>query len=217
MPGLKLVDVERALAERLRGELPRDEAHVRLAPRPRQGWRPGLIPEDHRDAAALVLLYERDRSTRVLLTVRSDAMSSHAGQISLPGGTVEPGESFEEAALREAREEIGLDPGSVRVLGRLSPLSIPISRFALHPIVAVRAAPPEPLRLEPREVERVLEPRLGRFASGYPLRLETWDRGSWRGRVPFFDLGGGDLLWGATAMVLAELLALLGIRPDPWS
>src|SRR5262249_57427557 len=77
----------------------------------------------------------QDAGAHIVLTARGDT-PRHAGQISLPGGVVEPGETFEQAALREAHEEIALDRDGVRVLGALTPLDIPVSGFRLYPIVA---------------------------------------------------------------------------------
>src|SRR5262245_20092869 len=104
----------------LRAGLPGARAHKRLAPRPPREWPPGFDPADVRHAAGLLLLLPVGEATHVLLTVRSAGVR-HAGQVSLPGGVVEPGETFEEAALREAHEEVGLTTADVRVLGALTP------------------------------------------------------------------------------------------------
>jgi len=131
------------LREALAGPLPGLEAHLVMAPKPRVGWRPAAIPGDARAAAALVLLYPgNDGSSAVVLTVRAPDLVHHGGQVSLPGGAVEPGESIEGAALRESAEEVGLDSREVALLGRLSPLHIPVSGFVLHPVVGTLAAPP---------------------------------------------------------------------------
>lgn len=123
------------------------------------------------------------------------------------------GETVESAALREAREEIGLDPATVRLIGRLTPLFIPPSGFVLTPVVGVARERPA-FRAAPGEVEAVLEVPLG--ALGDPACLATESR-AWRGesyRVPFFAVCGTKV-WGATAMVLAELLWSLGYPLPP--
>src|SRR5205823_14133839 len=129
------------LEVRLREPLPGAVAHARLAPRPRRD-RAGFNPETARVAAALLLVFPVDDRAHVLLTVRADTLGRHSGQVSLPGGVVEPDETFEQAALREAHEEVALPLEGVRVLGLLTPLDIPVSGFRLHPVVAARDTRP---------------------------------------------------------------------------
>ena len=211
-----LYQIESRILAALQAPLPGGAAHLSLAPRPRRGWRPDHVPDAAQPAAGLVLLYLRGDSPHLLLTVRSGALSRHAGQVSLPGGQVEPAESIPAAALREAAEEVGVDAGRVRVLGRLSPLYVAVSDFVLHPVVAVAAAHPA-FRPRSAEVGRVLEAPLaallgagGRPRSGCICRPGTLVR------APYFELCG-ERVWGATAMILAELLTLLGAAPaDPW-
>ena len=102
--------IEPVLRERLAGTLPGIEVQLRFASGlPRKGWKPGVYPSDARVAAALLLLYPGPAGLMIPLTVRASHLSRHAGQISLPGGATEAGESLEAAALREANEEIGHD------------------------------------------------------------------------------------------------------------
>ena len=96
-----------------------------MAPRPRRTWPDGL--NQVRDAAGLVLLFPRAGRAHIVLTVRAETLGRHGGQVSLPGGVIEPGEAFEQAALREAHEEIGIDPAHVRVLGELTPVHVLVS------------------------------------------------------------------------------------------
>src|SRR4029453_14685542 len=100
------------------------------------------VPPEVRQAAGLALLYPRGDDTALLLTVRGAHLANHQGQISLPGGAVEAGETIEDAALREAEEEVGLLRTEVAVRLRLTPLHIPVSRYVLHPVVATAASPP---------------------------------------------------------------------------
>jgi 8-oxo-dGTP pyrophosphatase MutT (NUDIX family) len=199
--------LEQRLQRALAGPLPGPEAQLTMAPAPRPGWQPGRLPEGLRDAAALALIYPRDGAPHLLLTVRAADLPHHGGQISLPGGEVEPGESFEDAALREAEEEVGVDRASVRLLGRLSAMHIPVSGYALHPIVGI-AASAGAWAPHAREVARVLEAPLSALLDPARRAVETrrYDRREYD--VPFYDVDG-EKVWGATAMVLAELLALL--------
>jgi 8-oxo-dGTP pyrophosphatase MutT (NUDIX family) len=162
----------------------------------------------------LLLLYPVDGRPRVLLTLRDGNLPHHPGQVSLPGGAANPGESLAQAALREAREETGVEPSLVRLIGRLSPLHIPVSGFALHPFVGVCDARPD-FRPDAGEVERILEPALAELADPACLAIE---RRHWQGsdfEVPILRVEG-ERVWGATAMILAEFLTLLDRRPDPW-
>ena len=166
-------------------------------------------------AAALLLVYPHADALHLLLTVRTGQLAQHAGQVSLPGGRLEPGETVANAALRESREEVGLDPQAVRLLGTLSTLYIPVSDFALHPVVGVTDSRPN-LHIASDEVERILEiPLTDLLTTAGPYRGYRWHDGR-QIQVPFFEVGD-ERVWGATAMVLAELLAIVGARTnDPW-
>jgi 8-oxo-dGTP pyrophosphatase MutT (NUDIX family) len=206
--------LEQRLRRVLSGALPGPSAQNLLAPRPRSGWQPGIVPEGCRPGAGLLLVYPVALEPVVLLTKRDGRLPLHAGQVSLPGGALEDDETVEQGALREAHEEVGLEPTGVRVIGRLTPLHIPVSEFVLHPVVACCDTRPD---LSPRvgEVERVLEASIGCLGRSSSYAVE---RRIFRGKefaVPYVTVDG-EMLWGATAMVLAEFLTLLGTPPDPW-
>jgi len=222
------------LATGLRSALPGPDAQARLAPIPRREWPAGFNPARVRNAAGLLLVFPKEKtaehakiadqndslrtprsqrffpdrdSAHIILTVRADALR-HGGQVSLPGGVVDPGETFEQAALREAREEIALSLDEVRVLGALTPLDIPVSGFRLHPIVAVNPTRPA-LTASDREVARILEVSLDELLDPQHFSTTERERDGVIFAVPAFRLHGVEI-WGATAMVLAEFLALLG-------
>ena len=198
--------VER-LERGLRDPLPGLAAQARFAPRPRPGWRPQAAPDGLRAAAGLMLVFPIAAEAHLVLTVRSSSLPSHAGQVSLPGGAVEAGESIEEAALREAHEEIGLSPADVRVLGRLTPLHIPVSGFLLHPVVGVADVLPL-LHPADAEVERILLLPLAHLLDPSRVRREQRTRDGLFLDIPYLEVEGAQL-WGATAMVCAELLSML--------
>jgi 8-oxo-dGTP pyrophosphatase MutT (NUDIX family) len=212
---MRFEDVERGLAAARFAQLPGPAAQSSMSPRPRRFWVPGVVPEEARKAAGIALLYPRGDDTVLLLTVRGAHLANHQGQVSLPGGAVEAGETVEEAALREAEEEVGLQRAAVAVRLRLTPLYIPVSGYVLHPVVATAAAPPD-VRPCADEVECIVEVGLSDLTAPSALAVEVRDREGFPIEVPYFDLGGPKL-WGATAMVVAELLTVLGAAVDPWS
>ena len=204
-------DLVRRLQDALSQPLPGLEAQLRMAPSPRIGWDPLQIPEGTRDGAALVLIYPHEDAFFLPLTVRGSGLRNHTGQVSLPGGRVDEGETIEAAALREAEEEIGVDRGSVLVLGRLTPLHIPVSNYLLHPVVGFLPARPVFHRAE-WEVARIIEPTLAQLRDAATVKRELQRRATGGQTidvdVPFFDIES-EKVWGATAMVLAEFCAIL--------
>ena len=205
---MPLRDIEQSLRDRLARTLPGIEAQMRFAPELlRTAWRTGQFPAESRQAAALLLLYPHQAGAAVALTVRASGLARHPGQISLPGGATDPGETLAEAALREAAEEIGVDPAAVRVLGELTPVHVLVSGFTLHPIVGITDRRPDFLPA-PDEVEEILEVSLEDLRDASRIRQDTRIREGVAVEYPYFDLLGHQV-WGATAMVLGEFICLL--------
>ena len=191
--------------------LPGASAHRLMSPHPRREWPSGFDRDRIRHAAGLLLLVPIEDHAHIVLTLRADALGRHGGQVSLPGGVAEPGETVEQAALREAHEEIALPPDTVRVLGTLTPVDIPVSGFRLHPVVAMTAARP---RLTPSdgEVARILEVSMADLVDPACRGSTSRVRDGRTVDVPAFHVAGVEI-WGATAMVLAEFLVLTGWSP----
>jgi 8-oxo-dGTP pyrophosphatase MutT (NUDIX family) len=157
-----------------------------------------------RAAATLLLIYPADGELVIPLTVRHAELPAHAGEISLPGGAVDPTDtSLEDTALREASEEIGLDGAVVRIVGRLDPVWIPVSNFELVPIVAVGDHRPA---FSPRaeEVEELVELPLERVLIADGITEEEIALPSVVIRTGVYRWGG-HRVWGATARTLAML------------
>jgi 8-oxo-dGTP pyrophosphatase MutT (NUDIX family) len=204
-------EVVERLAGGLGGPLPGAAAQAILAPRPRRRWPEGFDPARIRHAAGLLLVFPIDHRPHLVLTVRADTLGRHSGQISFPGGVVDPGETIEQAALREAHEEVALPSADPRILGTLTPIDIPVSGFRLHPVVAVMSRRPE-LRAADGEVAGILEIAVDALFDRGCLMSTERERDGRTLLVPAFHVAGHEI-WGATAMVLAEFLAVLGWTP----
>ena len=205
----RLYQIETKVSDALRKPRTRFHAHLKLCPSPRPGWTPGQIPADANPAAVLVLLYLTQDAPHFILTVRTHRLNRHAGQISLPGGMVEKDETIRNAALRETYEELGIDQTRIRLQGDLSALYIPVTNIALYPVVGFSD---RPLKFLPSkdEVDRVVQVPLTELANQNNFRHGIrWRKGQCY-RVPYFALQE-ERVWGATAMVLSELLDVLGM------
>jgi 8-oxo-dGTP pyrophosphatase MutT (NUDIX family) len=196
------------LESAFREGLPGAAAHAHVAPRPRRQWPAGFDPARIRQAAGLLLVFPIENRAHLLLTLRAGTLGHHGGQVSLPGGSIEPGESIEQAALREAREEVALETTGARVLGRLTPIDIPVSSFRLHPVVAAIARRPA-LEAARGEVARILEVAIDELLDRRSLISAERARDGQPIAVPAFRAADHEI-WGATAMVVAELLVMLG-------
>jgi 8-oxo-dGTP pyrophosphatase MutT (NUDIX family) len=174
------------------------------------------IPGEDRPAAVLVLIVPGlDGMARVVLTERPAYEGLHSGEVSFPGGKVEAGDADSSAtALREAAEEVGLDPraAGVHVIGRLTEVWIPVSRFALIPVLAIAERHPA-LTASPDEVVRILQPPVEAFLPGAPLTMVERTVRGFPLRYGAYPVGADDgeelLVWGATARILGQLGALL--------
>lgn len=180
------------------------------------GARPGFVappapaPPGSAPSAVLVLLYEHRGEPWVVLTRRARHLRHHAGEVSFPGGRREPGDAdLWATALREAAEEVGLDPGTVSRIGRLDSFVTVGSRSVVCPFVATVDGRPD-LAPDPAEVDRVLHVPLAELTDPEAWREEVWSLGAAYGgerTMTFFELPG-DTVWGATAAVLRRLLSV---------
>lgn len=156
---------------------------------------------------------------RIVLIERTSYDGHHSGEIAFPGGAAEPGDAdLPATAIREATEEIGLDPAAVglRVVGELEPFWIPVSNFRVTPVVAFADRLPT-WRPDPREVARVIDAPLAAFLPDAPITTIERDVREWRiryGAYALADIGEGLAVWGATARILGQLGAVLGRTAD---
>ncbi len=167
------------------------------------------------NAGVLAVMFEERGETRLILTRRSSAMRTHKGEVSFPGGRLDEGEDAVGAALREAFEEVALDPALVEVVGWIHPVLTMVSGSLILPVLATVATRP-PVVASPDEVERVFDVSLAELADPSIFHEERWsvpgrvipgsDDGSFA--VWFFEVSG-EMIWGATARMIHELLSVV--------
>jgi 8-oxo-dGTP pyrophosphatase MutT (NUDIX family) len=157
-------------------------------------------------AAVLVLFYGSGKETRLVFIKRNEYDGPHSAQVSFPGGARETGDpTLEETALRETREELGIK-GQIEVLGSLTPLHIPVSNFMVHPFVGWMNQSPE-FRPDPTEVQYVIEVSLRELLDPANCDSEIIYHHERSIKAPFYRVGK-EKIWGATAMMLSEVLQL---------
>lgn len=166
-------------------------------------------------AAVLVPLYEVEGETRVILTVRSSGLSSHRDEVAFPGGRLDAGEKAVDGALREAWEEVGLEPSAVSIVGTLQELATSSSNTMVTPVVGTLERRPT-LTANPGEVARIFDVALADLLVDGVFHEEWWSvpgspplGGDQEREFPvwFFE-AGGEIIWGATARILMDLLSL---------
>ena len=196
----------------MRRPLPGIRAQITMAPRPRPLRPPDGTPP--RQAGVLLLLYPVRGPLHLVLTLRTSDLDHHAGQVALPGGGWEEGDgTLRETALREAGEELGIATDGLELLGPLTPLYVPPSHNLVHPFVTYTPQRPA-FRPDPREVAELLEIPLSLFLDPAIRHEEEWVIGGTPVCIPFYAVGGHEV-WGATAIVLAEFVALLAKTGAP--
>jgi 8-oxo-dGTP pyrophosphatase MutT (NUDIX family) len=205
MMSLSLDQIRAALQQ----PLPGIAAQIKLAPQIRVESLRAAPPADARPAGVLILLYQHAGAWHFPLIKRSEDGLTHGGQISLPGGSQEVGESLQETALREACEEIGAAcvPAEVEVLGQLSTLHIPPSNFLVTPTVGYVDRRPD-FRCDLREVAELIEVPLSMLFDRDVVKREPWTLRGVTVEVPFYQIGPHKV-WGATAMILSEFTLVL--------
>jgi 8-oxo-dGTP pyrophosphatase MutT (NUDIX family) len=180
---------------------------ARFAPQLAYGRHEGPAAADARPAAVMLLLFPREGRWRLPLTVRQSSLADHAGQVSLPGGMLEPGESAQAGAMRELAEELGVDSPSIHLIGSLTSLYVFNSNFLVTPWLAYLPSPPV-FQPNPAEVADVFELPLSTLLDGRSLAHVEIQHGALCYSAPCIRCSEHKI-WGATSMILAEFRALL--------
>ena len=158
-------------------------------------------------AAVLILLYPIEDKWHFFLTKRTDNVEHHKGQISLPGGMLEKGESHKEAAIRETFEELGVQSRDINIIGPLTPLYIPISNFKIFPFVGWLKSAPK-LHIQSKEVSKVFSPSIYSLTDPKTKKIKNSILLGQKVQIPFFKLKN-EVVWGATSMILSEFKKIL--------
>lgn len=190
--------------------LPGRSSQTPFSPQLSFGRHFGPPAREAREAAVLLLLYPQENAWQLPAILRPAHMKAHAGQVGLPGGMVEAGESSQQTALREYEEELGVPRSGVRILGEMSPIFVWVSNVLVRPHLAICFDTPT-WQPSPAEVAEVVEVPLARLFDPTARGITQIERNGLHFTAPNFQIGT-RAIWGATCMMLGELAAILA-RP----
>ena len=193
------------LIKSLSQSLPGQQAQFQMAPSFRHNFPDKSNPTK---AAVLLLLYPNPTELNLVFMKRTEYPGVHSGQISFPGGKCETYDTnMISTALRETQEEIGVNQLLVSILGQLTPLYIPASEFEVHPVVGFTHEKPK-FNLDTNEVQYVIEVNVDFLLNPANRAVKPYASDKYQGSIPYFRIEGNEI-WGATAMILNELLEII--------
>ena len=203
---MNIQNFQKELRLALRKELPGENAQKKMSVQPFRVF-PDQQVQPERNAGVLLLLFPENGDQHIVLTERSQDLENHRGQISFPGGALNLNESNETAALRETEEEINVKRSDVKIIGKLTPLFVPVSGFMIFPIVGISNTKP---KFSPNltEVRRVIFAPILELLEENNIRTEIQKKRDIEFTIPYFYINGHKI-WGATAMILAEFLEVI--------
>jgi 8-oxo-dGTP pyrophosphatase MutT (NUDIX family) len=201
------------LKERLEQPLPGMEAQSKMLSKTMHKNGRASAPEeaitDAKKAAVMLLLFQKDGVWYTTLMQRPETPYPHSRQISFPGGGAESSDpSFEATALRETEEEFGIDASLISVVGALSPLYIPVSKYLVYPYIGYMSTPPV-YNIQEDEVDEVIEVKITDLLADDTIKITHIETSSGLKLkdVPYFDVAN-KVVWGATAMMLHEFVTI---------
>jgi 8-oxo-dGTP pyrophosphatase MutT (NUDIX family) len=204
------------LEHRLTQPLPGYDGQRRMAPFAKTIYEPPTDIDTYKQSAVLALLFNNHETApnraaaehlEILLTVRSSELKNHSGQISFPGGRSDAGETIRETALRETCEEVGVSRERIMLLGDLTPLYVPVSRSMIYPVIGFHNGKPE-THPNAGEVEEIFSVSFADLLNPANIDRKPWTVLGHEVEVPFWNVGKQTPLWGATAMMIAEIVTL---------
>jgi 8-oxo-dGTP pyrophosphatase MutT (NUDIX family) len=166
------------------------------------------VASDERASAVLLPVILRGDGATLLMVKKSDQLRRHAGQVAFPGGAIDAGETAETAALREAFEEVRLDPATVEIVGQLDDQRTYVTGYHVRPVVGLVRVPPPTFTPDPAEIDAVIELPLAEVVIAEPASWFEWTMEATPHRAPNYEIAG-TFVWGASARVLENLLQRL--------
>jgi 8-oxo-dGTP pyrophosphatase MutT (NUDIX family) len=196
--------IKTALAKPLPGE----KAHKKMLPRGRSLEMSESDLDQTKESAVLLLLFPENEELQLCLMLRPSHMKHHAGQFCFPGGQFEETEKESSAvALRETKEEIGVESDGIEILGNLSDIYVHVSKFFIHPVVGFIQKRPN-FKINKDEVEQIIIVPLKHFFNSELISTEIIDTRFGEIEVPCYKIDG-NIIWGVTAMIISELIVAI--------
>ena len=195
------------IKERLKKPLPGNEAHLTTRIKTKSEVTFPNTEETARPAAVLILLFPFEDEIQFFLTKRTEDVEHHKGQISLPGGIRENDESLNETALRETKEEVGIDSTKIIISGSLTPFFIPVTGYIVHPFIGWCKEKPS-TKIHDVEVNQLFSVSITELMDEKILQTEQWNIRGYDAIVPYYNFGKCKV-WGATAAILSEFKSIL--------
>ena len=196
-----------SIKDRLNHPLPGKAAQEKMLTRPKipvniLGFERKGIP-----AGVLLLLFPDNDNFHFFLTLRTETVDHHKGQISFPGGVQENNETLEHTALRETMEEIGIKPESISMIGELTPLFIPVTGFEIFPFIGWSGNKPV-TKTQDKEVEKIIVASISDLIDEQNHKIKKTKIRNIPVSMPYYDLNG-ETVWGATSMLLSEFKTVI--------
>ena len=195
------------LNERLKKPLPGNKAHLTTRIKTKSEVTFSNTEETAIPAAVLILLFPFEDEIQFFLTKRTEDVEHHKGQISLPGGIRENNESLNETALRETKEEVGIDSTKIIISGSLTPFFIPVTGYIVHPFIGWCKEKPS-TKIHDVEVNQLFSVSITELMDEKILQTEQWNIRGYDAIVPYYNFGKCKV-WGATAAILSEFKSIL--------